>query len=217
MYNCAATLFAVALLIASPSRATTPCDFKGVSVGSKVTPAQLMTAFGVTRYKLNPPRDPFEKAGAAADRYGIVPAAEIEDQKIGPYCEANICRIPFGVSVGNNKIPVSLFVAIHGGLITEIDVSFSEAYWSEVRPILDQKYGPNWKEEIHSVIVTDYETKKSFPRDIIYLQHLPDGLNIANGNRCQIWATNIDSVFEHYDTNGPYHSNLVIRFISKNF
>ena len=49
------TVLVVALLFASPLLAETPCDFKGISVGSKMSPAQLMSALGVTKYKTNPP------------------------------------------------------------------------------------------------------------------------------------------------------------------
>jgi hypothetical protein len=53
---------------------------------------------------------------------------------------------PLWVGVGNNNgIPVDVFIAFHQGLITEIDVSFSETYWDEMLPILDQKYGADWK------------------------------------------------------------------------
>ena len=37
-----------ALLFANPVLAETPCDFKGVSVGNKMSPAQIMSALGVT-------------------------------------------------------------------------------------------------------------------------------------------------------------------------
>jgi hypothetical protein len=39
-----AALLVGELLFASPSHAETPCDFKGISVGDKMTPAEIMTA-----------------------------------------------------------------------------------------------------------------------------------------------------------------------------
>jgi hypothetical protein len=41
-------------LFASSSYAEAPCDFKGVSVGDKLTPAEIMKVLGVTKYKMNP-------------------------------------------------------------------------------------------------------------------------------------------------------------------
>jgi hypothetical protein len=55
MKNIAALLIS-AFLFASSSRAETPCDFKGISVGDRMTPAEVMAALGVTKYKTNPPR-----------------------------------------------------------------------------------------------------------------------------------------------------------------
>ena len=63
--------------------AGTPCDFKGVSVGDKMTPRQIMNALGVNEFKTNPPKFPFEKARKLFDKYGIIPAGEIEDWQIG--------------------------------------------------------------------------------------------------------------------------------------
>jgi hypothetical protein len=52
-------------------------------------------------------------------------------------------------------------VSFHEGLITEIDVSFSEPYWDEMLPILGQKYGADWKVDREDMPITNYETKKT--------------------------------------------------------
>ena len=113
-----------ALFFASPSHAEPPCDFKGISVGTRMTPDQIMTALGVSTYKMNPVRSSFEERLLLSRKYGIIPAVN---------------------AVGNNNTPVSVFVAFHEGLITEINVSFGITYWNEILPILDQKYGPDWR------------------------------------------------------------------------
>jgi hypothetical protein len=212
-----AALLVGALPFTSPSHAETPCDFKGISVGNKMSPAEIMTTLGVTKYKRNPARPSFEETLALAQKYSTIPAAELQDWNIGPYCEETSCRVPFGVAVGNNNTPVNVFVSFHEGLITEIDVSFSETYWNEVLPILDQKYGADWNVERDNMPGTNFETKKTTVRERISLNHITNGTSRSTKDRCQIWATNLDIVFEHHDAYGPYHSEFGIKLISKNF
>ena len=122
------TVLVVALLFASPLLAETPCDFKGISVGSKMSPDQLMSALGVTKYKTNPP--PHSPSLALTEKYGFIAAGEIEDWEIGPYCSTTMCTVPSGVAVGNNdNIPVKVDISFHEHLITKIVISFSEIYW----------------------------------------------------------------------------------------
>jgi hypothetical protein len=206
------------LFFASPSHAEAPCDFKGISVGNKMAPAEIMAALGVTKYKTNPARPSFDEMLAVVRKYGTIPAAELEDWNIGPYCGETSCRVPYGVGVGNNNgIPVNVFIAFHEGPITEIDVSFSEMYWDEMRPILDQKYGADWKVDRNYRGIMNYETKETTVREIISLDHITNGVNRRTNDRCQISAANIDIVFQHHDALGPYHSVFVIKLISKNF
>ena len=136
---------------------------------------------------------------------------------MGPYCEETSCRVPYGVSVGNNNAPVNVFVSFHEGLITEIDVSFSETYWDEMLLILDQKFGADWNVDRTDMPVMNYETKKTTILERISLNHITNGTNRSTKDRCQIWATNLDIVFEHHDAYGPYHSEFTIKLISKNF
>jgi len=84
-------------------------------------------------------------------------------------------------------------------------------------PILDQKYGADWKVEREDTVITDYETKQSKVLQLISLNHITNGKNRATNDRCQIWAQNLDLVFEHKDAYGPYHSVVVIKLVSKNF
>jgi hypothetical protein len=206
-----------ALFFASPLYAETPCDFKGTSVGSRMTPAEVMTALGVTKYKTTPARRSFEDKLPAIQKYGLIAAGELEDWEIGPYCEETYCRVPYGVAVGNDNTPVSVSVSFHEGLITEVDVSFSETYWDEMLPILDQKYGAGWSVERSDMLITNYETKKSRMLERISLSHITNGTNRRTKSHCEIWATNLDIVFEHHDPLGPYHSIFVIKLVSKNF
>ena len=58
-----------ALFFASPSHAEPPCDFKGISVGTRMTPDQIMTALGVSTYKMNPVRSSFEERLLLSRKY----------------------------------------------------------------------------------------------------------------------------------------------------
>ena len=49
------------------------------------------------------------------------------------------------------------------------------------------------------------------------MKHITNGTNRITKDHCQIWATNLDIIFEHHDAYGPYHSAFVIKLISKNF
>ena len=42
--------FFSSLLFVCPALAETPCDFKGISVGSRMSPAEIMSALGVSQY-----------------------------------------------------------------------------------------------------------------------------------------------------------------------
>jgi hypothetical protein len=212
------TVLVSMLLFASPLLAETPCDFKGISVGDKMSQAQLMSALGVTSYKTNPPTSPFEQMMALAKKYSMMVAAEMEDWEIGPYCNDTSCRVPYGVSVGNNNgIPVKVDVSFDKDLIIEIVVKFGEMFWDQMLPIFDEKYGADWTTERSHSVVTNYETKKARVAEIISMQHITNGTNPRTKDHCKISAVNIDLVFEHHDPLGPYQSEFVIQLISKNF
>ena len=208
------TVLVVALLFASPLLAETPCDFKGISVGSKMSPAHIMSALGMTKYKTNPP--PHSPSLALTEKYGFIAAGEIEDSEIGPYCSTTMCTVPSGVAVGNNNnIPVKVDISFHEHLITKIVISFSEIYWDEKLTIFDQKYGVDWTIERNGTPITNYETRETFMVQKIVLQ--TKGTNLSTKDRCKIWTTNFDTVFEHHDALGPYHSRIVIQLMPKNF
>src|SRR5882724_2601943 len=97
--NPVATLLVGAFVFASSSHAETPCDFKGVSVGDKMISAEVMTALGVTKYKVNPPPFSWKERHAVIEKYGVVAASELADWDIGPHCNDDSCVIPYGVDV----------------------------------------------------------------------------------------------------------------------
>jgi hypothetical protein len=92
------------LFFASPLFAETPCDFKGISVGDKMSASEVMSALGVTHYKTNPVQRSIlsPQMEALTKKYGMG-AAEIEEWEIGPYCNDTSCHVPYGVSVGSAR------------------------------------------------------------------------------------------------------------------
>ena len=100
------------LFFASRSPAETPCDFKGISVGNKMSPAQLMSALGVTRYKTNPA--PHRRWRSQRNMGSL----RREKSRIGRLGRIAITpRAPFHMA-----LPVKVDISFHRGLITKIIV-----------------------------------------------------------------------------------------------
>jgi hypothetical protein len=109
------------MIFALPARSQVPCDFKGISVGDKLTREQVMERLGIKKFKFDPPRADFMEMQPEIDKYGITGAAEREDDKTGPYCWEDSCNIPYGVVIGDDKIPVKVFVALKGDMVYAIE------------------------------------------------------------------------------------------------
>ncbi len=205
------------LLAPLTARGEIPCDFKGVSVGDKLAPAEIMAKFGITKYVTDPQGASFEEMKSLYEKYSIAVAGELEDWKIGSYCKATHCQIPYGVTVGNNNLPVKVFVSFHSGIITEIDVNFSHTMWDEVVSIITKKYGTDWRRDESVEVITDYETKKGEVVPRLFMESVAGGVNRSTGDTCHLWANSIDIIFKHHDPIGPYQSVFVIKLDSKNF
>ena len=211
------TLLATMLLLNSLTlHAETPCDFKGLSVGDRVTQQQAMAALGIKKFKIDPKRISFDERLKNSEKFSMVPALEMEEWDIGPFCVSDACRIPSGVDVGY-QIPVSVYIAFDKNLITEIDVAFGRSDWESVASMLRQKYGKSWKVDTNSIYVLDYPTKESSLLERISWMHPSGGVNPKTKDGCQIWANNLDLIFTHQDPLGQYHGNFIIKLISKNF
>jgi hypothetical protein len=207
--------FAIATisLIAVPVRSEVPCDFKGVSVGEKLTREQLMQRLGVSRFTVDPPISSWEEIG----KYGITGAAERQADKTGPSCSENSCNIPFGITVGGDNIPVKVFAALKGGAVYAIEVSFNTIFWNDVWGIITKKYGPAWDIERDTIAVIDYETKKVDQFERVIATHKFGGTNPQTRDTCALSATNIDIVFRHHDSLGTLHAIFGIKRESKDF
>jgi len=198
------------------SFAAAPCGFKGISVGDRLSSEEIMKILNIKKFSSQSPDEDINDF-ALEKKHGFFAADEIRDEKHGAYCTRNRCSIHYGVFVGNNNTPVIVNIRLNDSLVTTITVAFSEGRWDELIPILEQKYEGTWSIDRTDMIVTDYETKKSYVVDRKTITHNDDGLNIRTGDKCKIMATNFDMVYWHHDSYGPFHSILIINLISKNF
>jgi hypothetical protein len=218
-------LAVICALIVCTAHAATPCDFKGLSVGDKATPQQIMSHFGIAKYSVDADKPTNSAAEAArlrrAETVGLMNAVEEEEWKEGSACGYDHCRINYGrVSVGSEPFPilvgVEVFFDASSHQITAIDVTYDSTAWDEVLELLNTKYGNNWREDDTQGVTTNYQTKKSFQSVITVLTHREPGINRASGNTCSIVATSNDRVFLH-TTPPVIRAVLEIKLISKNF
>jgi hypothetical protein len=206
------------------THAVTPCDFKGLSVGDKATPQQIMSHFGIAKYSVDADRPTNSAAEEAqlrrAEKVGSMNAVEEEEWKAGPACREEYCRIPYGVSVGEEPLPIPVGVAVFINpsthQVTAIDVTYDTVQWDEVLELLNTKYGDNWREEDKQGVVMNYEDKKSFPIVVKVLTHRSAGINPTTRTTCSIAATSSDLVFMH-TTPPVIRAVLEIKLISRNF
>jgi hypothetical protein len=194
-----------------------PCDFKGISVGDKLTREQVMERLGIKKFKLDPPRANFMEMQPDIDKYGITGTAEREDDKTGPYCREDSCNIPYGVVIGDDKIPVKVFVALKDNTVYAIEIFFNTIFWNDVWEIMLKKYGPTWEIERSFTTVMDYGTKKVDQVELVSAIHELGGTNRQNSDTCSISAGNIDLIFRHHDSLGSLHAFLALKREAKDF
>jgi hypothetical protein len=194
--------------------AAAPCDFKGVSVGDKLTQKQLMAKLGIKHFKLNPNPDLWRSTENDERWYGYLGARDLARWRVGPFCLTDVCYIPFGVEI-EAKIPSSMEIIFgENDTIADIQVQFNSQYWEQVAPTLIQKYGLNWNDEKdHNFVITDDISKKSVTLDRTIIANKSGDVNDKTKGRCAISATNYDSIFLHHDPLGAYQSVLSIDII----
>ena len=203
--------------LSSAKGANPPCDFKGVSVGDTMSTDEIMSIFGIKSYKTNPTIDLIKDHRDLIDKYGIMEAHTIVDFEVGPYCENKMCIIPNGITIGNNNVPVYVFVGFGEKIITSIEVYFNQSYWEDVKEIAQLKYGRNSSREIIPITIAEYSTKKFLEIHSENITFNEYGLNQKTNDRCRISLSQFDSIFNHNDPLGVYHSVFNIELISKNF
>lgn len=209
----AASLYLAPLLACAEA----PCDFKGISVGDKLKPTQIMAKLGMPKFKSNPPRGNPDREAELMAKYGITGAAEIQDWETGPYCNATTCRAP-GVLVGTN---ISSFVFVlfdkDTHQVQAVVVAVNSSYWDDLVAILKRKYGLAWNVDESDMQIASRQSKRTTPVYRYEMTHKTGGINKNTGDRCELSAINYDINFEHADPLGLYHSVFEIKLISTNF
>lgn len=210
--------FFLSLAISLNTLAKDQCDFKGVRIGDKLSPDDLMKKLGVQKYTLHPLfLDASEKKHQELfNKYGPQ-SIEVEYDAIGPFCEGNHCVIPNQLKVGN--VPINLSILFNEEKeISSINIEFQSIRWDEIKKDLFRKYGNNWAfEEMQMGIAPFDEPKKTmmFTREI--LEHKSGGLNQSNNAKCEVRATNYDIIFQHGNRLGAYHGVIDIEKMSDGF
>ena len=95
-----------------------------------------MSALEIKSYKTDPKIDLTNEHRDLVDRYGYMNASEINDFNIGPYCKDNGCMIPFGVTLGIDNFPATVWVGTKRDTVTAIDISFNASAWDQVKDSL---------------------------------------------------------------------------------
>lgn len=209
--------FILSLVISLNALAKDQCDFKGVRIGDKVTPDELMKKLAVQKYTLNPKFSGGldNESRKLHDKYGPN-SIEIEKDAIGPFCKNEFCEIPNNQQIGN--VPVNLKFYFEKSVLTAIKISFNSLNWDEIKKDLFRKYGNNWaSEEMQMGIAPFDEPKKTMMVTRKILEYKSGGLNESNNAKCEVRATNYDIIFQHGNRLGAYHGVIDIEKMSDGF
>lgn len=214
LMNLARIIVGISLVFVIPtSCAAAPCDFKGVSIGDKLTRKQLMAKLGIKHFKLDPDYTLWRPAENDERQYGYIGARDIAMWRAGPICIADVCYVPFGVEM-KAKVPASVEIVFAGDTITDIRVGFSSQYWEQIVPTLIQKYGLNrYVEKNPNYVIIDDLTNKSVTVNRTIIASKAGGLNEKTKDRCEMMASNYDSKNIHYYPLGAYRAFFNIDMI----
>jgi len=200
--------------------ASAPCDFKGISVGDKMTGPEVMKKLGVSMYSTNPKVPSLDEQISITEKYGPIASAEIVDEGIGPFCTSLMCKIPYGIYVGDN-IPASVYIFFDekNHQIQAIDIAVNSSNWDDLFQILKKKYGASWTVENVKMDISDFKDKgkNSIIVDRVIITHKTGGKNSKTQDSCEMFGTNYDGIFTHNSRLGVYQSNFEIKLISTNF
>ena len=188
-----------------------------------MTPTDLMAKLGIDVYRNNPPLDPADWAtqrDKLKREYGQQAADEILSDRKGNICQSdliNSCSIPNGITVGESDIPISLFIDLKKGVITEISVTFNTKHWSQIVSLLINKFGPSWDVQKENIDVVDEMTNKHSTLLRAYMIGKADGENVRTGDRCNVGAISIGSTYRHHNSLGEIQGHFGIKLKSINF
>ena len=207
-------LLVACMLMSACESAESSCEFKGISVGDATTPTELMAELGISNFATDLKSRPTAVTAELARRIGFTAASEVNEWSVGPTCDNDSCTIPFGLGIADGNIPASVFVSFPKGHIDAISVRFNQIYWADIKAVLHNKYGADWKTETDSgFVITDYETRERLEVERTILHQSHSLVDSSDGSSCMIRAISYDSVFTHRDPLGLFQSAFEIKRI----
>ncbi len=181
-----------------------PWQYRGIHLGSVMTPEQVMHALGIDKYVTNPKKEGIWDDKHADDvRHGITWAYEKVEFEIGPSCEVTDaknynCHDPNAAMRptrpgGDNHGIVGVSVFVEQGVVKTIDINFDSILAEEFLDVMYRQLGKTgWKQgtgETHIAIV-DVSDKSSIQVDRLILK--------KETPKYGAYVTDYDLAFTHY-------------------
>ena len=181
-----------------------PWQFRGIHLGAKMTPSQIMHALGVDEYATNPKEDSIWDPKRGADlKNGIQWAIDKVEFDVGPRCaitdsENFDCRDPMAnlhpsTPGGDNHGIVKVWVFVKKGVVHSIDLSFDSILADSFFDVMFRQFGKaGWSQgqgETH-IAISNVADKTSIvvDRQIFKKESAKYGA----------YVTDYDIVFTHY-------------------
>jgi hypothetical protein len=194
----------VAILLAGAAHAQTadPWQYRGIHLGAKMTPDQIMHAIGVTKYSMDPKEDSIWDPKHRDDvKHGMQWALEKVEFDLGPNCKTadaqNFnCVDPFPGArhdIGSDHGIVKVWVFVKNGVVHAIDLNFDAVRADEFFDVMFRQFGKEgWVQgegDTH-IAITDLYVKKSLVVDRRILK--------KESAKYGAYVTDYDIVFTHY-------------------
>lgn len=192
------------LAIALQAAAAPPCGLGGITVGDRMTPEQIMKAFGVANYRTLPSPTAGQEFLQHMSVVGLDNAVEEQELERGANCTPGQCSIPFGLPTLDELASVKFDVTVafdRSGIVKQINLSYALEASTAVQKALNTKFGDDWREERYQIRVLDPRTGKSEPTTASILYHNEHGKNLKTGDSCTILVMSDNEA--HLRTTGP--------------
>jgi hypothetical protein len=202
--KCLLLLLLTVLASAAHAQVADTWQYRGIHLGTKMTPDQIMHAIGVTQYATNPKEDSIWDPKHADDvKHGIQWAIDKVEFDVGPRCAVTDaqnfdCRDPIAnlhpsTPGGDNHGIVMVWVFVKNGVVHSIDLSFDSLLADAFFDVMFRQFGKaGWVQgqgETH-IAITDMYDKTSIVVDRRILR--------KESSKYSVYVTDYDRVFTHY-------------------
>jgi hypothetical protein len=189
---------------AAHAQVADPWQYRGIHLGAKMTPDQIMHALGVDKYSTNPKQDDVMGPKHKDDlKHGLNWAMEKVEFDTGPRCMITNAQI-FDCSDpeaglhpstpgGDNHGIVSVWVFVKNGVVHTIDLKFDSVRADEFFDVMFRQFGRRgWVQgrgDTHIAIIDLYDkTSIVVDRQILQRESAKYGARV----------TDYDLIFTHY-------------------